>query len=59
MQTQKTQNNQRRLEKEEWNWKNQSSWLQIILQSYSLQYNMVVAQKKKYRPVEQDRKGQE
>ena len=31
METQKTLNSQRSLEKE-WSWKNQSSWLQIILQ---------------------------
>ena len=42
--------------KEEWSWKNQPSWLQIILQSYSHQDSMVLAQKQKYRPVEQDRK---
>ena len=33
-----------------------SSWLQIILQSYSHQDSMVLAQKQKYRPIEQDRK---
>ena len=44
------------LEKEEWSWRNQSSWLQIILQSYSHQDSMVLAQKQKYRPMEQDRK---
>ena len=32
------------------------SWLQIILQSYHHQDSMVVAQKQKYRPTEQDRK---
>ena len=29
------------LEKEEWSWRNQPSWLQIILQSYSHQESMV------------------
>ena len=56
METQKTLNRQSSVEKEEWSWRNQSSWLQIILQSYSHQDSMVLAQKKKYRPMEQDRK---
>ena len=43
------------LEKKEWSWRNQPSWLQSILQSYSHQDSMVPAQKHKYRPVEQDR----
>ena len=53
---QKTLNSQSSLEKEEWNWRNQLSWLQIILQSYSHQDGMVLAQKQKYRTTEQDRK---
>ena len=56
METQKTLNTQSSLEQEEWNWRNQPSWLQIILQSYSHQDYMVLAQKQKYRPMEQDRK---
>ena len=58
METQKTLNSQSSLEKEEWSWGTQPSWLQIILQSYSMvcQDSMVLAQKQKYRPVEQDRK---
>ena len=44
------------LEKEKWSWVNQLSWLQILLQSYSHQDSMVLAQKQKYRPMEQDRK---
>ena len=56
METQKTPNSQSSLEKEEWSWRNQPSWLQIILQSYSHQDSMVLAQKHKYRPMEQDRK---
>ena len=44
------------LEKGELSWRNPSSWLKIILQSYSHQDNMVLAQKQKYRPMEQDRK---
>ena len=56
MATQKTLNSQSSLEKEEWSWRNQPSWSQIILQSYSHQDSMVLAQKQKYRPMEQDRK---
>ena len=41
----KTPNSQTSLEKEEWSWRNQPSWLQIILQSYSHQDSMVLAQK--------------
>ena len=54
--TQKTPNSQSSLEKEVWSWKNQPSWLQIILQMYSHQDSIVLAQKEKYRPTEQDRK---
>ena len=53
METQKTPNSQRSLEKEEWRRRNQPSWLQIILQSYSHKDIMVLAQKQKYRPMEQ------
>ena len=56
METQKTLNSQSNLEKEEWSWRNQPSWLQIILQSYSHQDSMALAQKQKHRPMEQDRK---
>ena len=56
MERQKTPNSQSSLEKEEWSWRNQPSWLQIILQSYSHQDNKILAQKQKYRPMEQDRK---
>ena len=44
------------LRKKEWSWRNQSSWFQTILQSYSHQDSMELAQKQKYRPLEQDRK---
>ena len=37
METQKTLNSQSSLEKEEWSWRNQPSWLQSILQSCSHQ----------------------
>ena len=56
MEMQKTLNSQSNLEKEEWSWRNQLSWLQIILQSYNHQDSMVLAQNRKYRPMEQDRK---
>ena len=53
---QKTLNSQSSLEKEEWSWRNPPSWLQIIVQSYSHQGSVVLAQKQKYRPMEQDRR---
>ena len=56
MEIQKTPDSQSSLEKEEWSWRNQPSWLQIILQSCSHQDSRVPAQKQKYRPMEQDRK---
>ena len=43
METQKTPNSQSSVEKEEWTWRSQASWLQIILQSYSHQDSMVLA----------------
>ena len=56
IETQKTPNIQNSPEKEEWNWRNEPSWHQIILQSYSHQESMVLAQNQKSRPMEQDRK---
>ena len=56
MKIQKTPNSQSSLEKEEWSWRNQPSWLQIILRSYSHQDSMLLAQKQKYWPMKQDRK---
>ena len=56
METQKTLNSQSSPKKEERSWRNQPSWLQIILQRYSHQESMVLAQKQKYRSTEQDRK---
>ena len=47
METQKSPNSQSNLEKEKWSWRNQAPWLQTILQSYSHQNNMVLAQKQK------------
>ena len=56
METQKTSNSQSNLEKEKWSWRNQAPGLQTILQSYSNQDSMVLAQKQKYRSMEQDQK---
>ena len=44
------------LEKEEWNCRNQPGRLQTIPQSYSHQDSMVLAQRQKYRSMEQNRK---
>ena len=56
MEIQKTSNSQSNLEKEARNWRNQPAWLQVILQSYSHQDHMVLAQRQKYRSVKQNRK---
>ena len=56
MEMQKIWNSQSNHEKEEWIWRNQASWLQTTLQSYSQQDSMVSAQKQKCGPMEQDRK---
>ena len=56
METQKTPNSQSSLEGKKWSRRNQTPWLQTILQSYSNQDDMVLAQKQKYRSMEQDRK---
>ena len=56
MEIQKISNSQSNLEKEEWNMRNQPACLETILQSYSHQDSMVLAQKQKYRPMEQGRK---
>ena len=55
METQKTLNSQSNLEKEKRSWRNQAPWLQTVLQSYSNQDSLVLAQKQKYRSMEQDR----
>ena len=56
MEIQKTLNSQSNLDKEERNWRNQSAWLQALLQSHSHQDSMVLAQRQKCRSVEQNRK---
>ena len=55
METQKTLSSQSNLEKER-SWRNQAPGLQTIIQSYSNQYSMVLAQKQKYRSMERYRK---
>ena len=52
METQKTTNSQSNLEKEKRSWRNQAPGLQTIVQSYSNQDSMVLAQKQKYRSME-------
>ena len=52
METQKTPNSQSNLEKEKWSWSNQAPALHTILQSYSSQDSVVLAQKQKYRSME-------
>ena len=54
----KKSKSQSNLEKEEWNWRNQPAGLQTMLQSYSHQDRMVLAQRQKYRSMEQTRKVQ-
>ena len=56
MEIQKASNSQSNLKKEEWKWRNQPSLLQTILQSYSHQDSMALAQRQKYRSMEQNRK---
>ena len=52
----KTSNSQSNLEKEEWNWRNEAARLQALLQSHSHQDSIVLAQRQKYRLMEQNRK---
>ena len=56
MEIQKTSNSQSNLEKEEWNWRNLPAWLQALLQNHSHQDSMILAQRQKYRSMEQNRK---
>lgn len=55
METQKTPNSQNSPEKEESSWRNQPPCFQTIIQSYSHEKSMVVAPKKTYGSMEQDR----
>ena len=52
----KTSNSQSYLEKEEWNLRNQPTWVQALLQSHCYQDSMVLEQRQKYRSMEQNRK---
>ena len=56
MENQKTSKNQSNIEKQKWNWRNQGPRLQAILQRYSNQNSMVLAQKQPHRSVELKRK---
>ena len=56
METQKTPNSQSNLEKEKRSWRNQAPRLQTILKIYSNQDSMALAEKQKYRSMDQDRK---
>ena len=56
MVTQKNLNSKSNLEGKKWSCRNQAPWHQTILQSYSNQHSMVLAQNQKYRSVEQNRK---
>ena len=46
MYTQNTSNIQNNLEKAKWNWRNQASWLQTILQTKSHENSILLAKKK-------------
>ena len=54
MEIQKTLNSQSNLEKEEWNWRTQPTWLQSILESHSHQNRMVLAKRQIYRSMDQN-----
>ena len=56
LETQNTPKSQSNLEKEKQSWRNQVPRFQTILQSYSNQDSMALAQKQIYRSMEQDRK---
>ena len=59
METQKTLNSQSSLEGKKRSWRNQAPGLQTVLQSYSHQDSMVLAQKLKYRSMERDRESRD
>ena len=52
MKTQKVPNRESNFEKEKWSWKNKMPRLQTILQSYSHQKSVALAQKQTYRSME-------
>jgi len=53
MEIQKPSNSQSNLKKEEWNWRNQAPGLQALPESHSHQGSMVLAERQKYRSMEQ------
>ena len=58
METQKASNSQSNLEKEKWSWRNQAPDFRLYYkQSYSDQDSIILAQKQKYRSMEQDLYG--
>ena len=59
IETRKAPNSQDNLEKEKRSWRNQAPGHQTILESYSNQDSVVLAQKQKYRSMEQDRKSRD
>ena len=56
MEIQRSLNSQSNLEKEDWCWRNQLSWLLAILQSYNHQDSIVLTQRQKHTSMEQNRK---
>ena len=56
MEIQKTLNSQSNLEKEEWNWKNQPPDFRLYYKATVINTVMVLAQRQKYRSMEQNRK---
>ena len=56
METEKTLNTKNNLEEKGWNCRKQHYCIQTLLQNHSHQENMVLAQKQKYRSMEQYRK---
>ena len=56
MEIQKTLNSQSNLEKEEWNWKNQPPDFRLYYKATVIYTVMVLAQRQKYRSMEQNRK---
>ena len=56
MKIHKILNSQSYLKKEEWNWRNQAPGLQALPESHSHQGSMVLAQRQKYRLMEQNSK---
>ena len=52
MKTQKVPNRESNFEKEKWSWNNKMPRLQTILQSYSHQKSVALAQKQTYRSME-------